>query len=250
MNDESIVIDDASTVIDTGECEDAKKWRIKWSTVHQRLLESVCREFGHDRQMVRKLFPGFSQRLLFRKMGEIKAAIEKNEWLPKHDQVIIKGIVKGVTAWSKIAKRYLPRKSLAEVKERADFLKYRLGFKMSVDICGSSTAKQGDCDDSFQSTRHTEMTIEEKQHVRETVLPIKKLEAEMALLRVEIPKSPTAFNREADDQDPDDDLRFCLEQISRKVSDSDKQEWNDNLQPLDEEFGCLLPEIDLGISVD
>lgn len=133
--------------------------RCRWSNLHGDLLKQTYRQFGNDRDFIATLFPGFSKRLVHRKIGEIKAEIEEQEWLPKHDEVLIKAILKGASNWNKIAKRYLPRKSMDQVLARVEQLKMRLkNRKTKLDLSGQSYGKNHDEDDSFQSTKHTERT--------------------------------------------------------------------------------------------
>lgn len=136
--------------------------RCRWSPMHQELLKHTFQQFGNDREFIAKLFPGFSKRLVYRKIGAIKSEIEEAHWLPKHDEVLIKAILKGASNWNKVGKRYLPRKSLDQILVRVEQLKSRIkSQKAKLDISGQSFGRKPDDDESFQSTKHTEKTGEE-----------------------------------------------------------------------------------------
>lgn len=128
----------------------------RWTSMHTKLLLETFTIFGHDKELLSKLFPGFSTRLVYRKIGEIKSKLEENQWLPKHDEILIKGILKGIVNWEKIRKRYLPRKTISLLIERVNHLKLKFGFRTSE--------KHKKChleeDTSFQSTMHTEKISE------------------------------------------------------------------------------------------
>lgn len=92
------------------------------------ILRRAFEIFGDNKHSIKSLFPGFSERLILRKIGELKVCIERNEWLEKHDVILVKGIVRGVCDWEKYRKRYLPRKNINKVLERVSFLRSKIGL--------------------------------------------------------------------------------------------------------------------------
>lgn len=128
------------------------------------ILRRAFEVFGDDKSAIKNLFLGFSERLLFRKLGELKVSIERNEWLEKHDIVLVKGIVRGVCDWEKYSKRYLPRKTLSKVIERVAFLRNKIGLQSNKSTNGPSQCisklqtGQSQCLDDLMSLKSTNFT--------------------------------------------------------------------------------------------
>lgn len=202
--------------------------KCRWSPIHGELLKHTYRQFSNDREFIVKLFPGFSKRLIHRKIGEIKAEIEGQEWLEKHDEILIKAILKGATNWSKIAKRYLPRKSLDHVLLRVGQLKSKLKIeKAKLDCSGHSIGKPQDEDDSFQSTKHTERTGDESGNNYEAPILTSFIPP---LERVQYPQLKDIVPEEArDDIDFGNFERELSVFASRQENLEQYFDWHDNI---------------------
>lgn len=142
-----------------------KKTRNKnrWQTEHQEMLEQLFAMGEPSKLILGQLFPGFNPQLLSRKIGEIRSKKEQTEWLPKHDYVLYKGILRGTTDWRKIQKRFLARKSLEDIHVRVDFLRSNFKGSRSIGVgkCGEimntcGTQSTRDRDISLGSTQLTE----------------------------------------------------------------------------------------------
>ena len=72
----------------SGSCS-KPRWRPEMDSILRRAFEI----FGDNKPAIKALFPGFSERLILRKIGELKVGIARNEWLEKHDLLLVKGIV-------------------------------------------------------------------------------------------------------------------------------------------------------------
>lgn len=206
--------------------------RCRWSALHGELLKHTFRQFGNDRDFIAKLFPGFSKRLIYRKIGEIKAEIEELEWLPKHDEILIKAILKGASNWSKIAKRYLPRKSLDQVLTRVEKLKSKLKTqKGKLDLSGHSLGKVHDEDDSFQSTKHTEKTGGDEctNFLEDPLLP----HLHLPLERFSIPQAKNTTPEETNEPVELDYLEDDLFNLGARQEGRDLYfDWHDNMLAL------------------
>ena len=150
-----------------GELREVRAVGCRWSNVHGEILKWVYQQFGNDREFIVRLFPGFSKRLLYRKIGETKSEVEDRNWLYKNDQILVKAILKGATDWEKIRKRYFPRKSLNQVLNRVSHIKEKLNNqKRKLDKSGLSLGKNNEEVDSLHSTKHTEKTGEDYHSLR------------------------------------------------------------------------------------
>ena len=222
--------------------------RCRWSALHGELLKHTFRQFGNDREFIAKLFPGFSKRLIYRKIGEIKAEIEESEWLPKHDEILIKAILKCASNWTKITKRYMPRKSLEQVLARVEQLKSRLKTqKAKLDLSGHSLGKIQDEDDSFQSTKHTEKTGGDEcaNTLEDPLLPPLHLPIE----RFSIPQAKNAALEEVNEPLDLDYIEEDLFNLGTKQDGRDLYfDWHDNMLALsNNQVVSFLNDFDFGI---
>ena len=108
--------------------------------------------------------------------------------------------------------------------------------------------KAGDCNDSFQSTMHTDMTTEDILDACDKMKLLADIELDYQVDGNENIKYPLPANQ---DEYCEDEHKFCLETSDRKESELDKYEWDDHLIPIEEDLhSSYLPELDLGISID